>query len=1054
MRARLAFLGLILAAGVVRPLPAWAQAASGTIAGRVTDVSGSAVPGAVVTVTRAETESDRKTETGPRGDYTVPLLPAGSYRVSASRPGFRTAIREGIQLEVDEKARIDLVLEIGPIEQIVSVQGDAPIIQGGTSSLGTVIDSNYLRNLPLNGRAFLQLGLLSPGSAPPAPGSELSTQSASGLHFSGARESANSFLLDGGDNNDWFINRIVVSPSLEFIQEFKLQSSNYNAEFGRNGGAQVLIVTRSGGNRFHASAYDFFRNAVLDARNLYDPPDQPIPQFQRNQFGFFAAGPIHKDRAFFSGSYEGARVRQAITRTARVPTPAEKSGDFSGLGSPVRDPFTGQPFPGNRIPAERLDPIGLSIARLYPDPNRTDPQANLVSTPVGRLDSDQVSVRTDFKLSTRDSLFLRYSFAGDDSLEPFNEGATNLPGFGSLIVGRAQHLVISQTQVFRPTFLHEWRFGFNRLRREVLQENVGRDVAGTLGIPGLSSDPVDLGMPVVVVPGFEQLGDSAALPIVRHDNTFQIASNLTWVRDKHYWKAGLDLRRFQVNGFNHVFARGQFIFQPTFTGQSLGDLLLGLPTVTIRGLNDNPQAMRTGSYNFYLQDDWKARPNLTFNLGLRYEFNPAPVDVHDRMVIFDTTSHQLVRVGQNGVSRSGLESDRNNFAPRFGFNWSPGASFLTTIHGAYGIFYDASTLVSNSSLYFNPPYFELSLFVPSANGLLRLSDPFPEGNGIGPPPTVNSVAPNFRNSYLQHWNLTLDRQLGSNTLARIGYVGSRGVKLIRRRDLNQPPPGPGPVDARRPIPGFANITLIEPAGSSIYHSIQTSLERRFAGGIHFLGAYALSKSIDDASDFLATSGDDNYPQDNSRIFLERGFSNFDLRHRFTFTGLFTLPYGRGRPPAGGVSYLLSDWQFGLITSMQSGFPFTPKLSRDNSNTGNIGGLFGSDRPHLVGDPRLEKSTPDRFFNTDAFVIPVPYTFGNSGRNVVTGPGLVNVDVSLSRQFPLLGEKWLEFRAEFFNLFNTPPLGLPERNADQTATFGKILSAGPARQIQFALRFAF
>jgi hypothetical protein len=299
----------------------------------------------------------------------------------------------------------------------------------------------------------------------------------------------------------------------------------------------------------------------------------------------------------------------------------------------------------------------------------------------------------------------------------------------------------------------------------------------------------------------------------------------------------------------------------------------------------------------------------------------------------------------------------------------------------------------------------------------------------------------------------LDQQVGSNTLARIGYVGSRGVKLIRRRDLNQPPPGPGPVDPRRPIPGFGNITLIEPAGSSVYHSIQTSLERRFAGGIHFLGAYAFSKSIDDASDFLATSGDDNYPQDNARLFLERGFSNFDLRHRFTFTGLFMLPYGR--LPAGGVvSYLLSSWQLGLITSMQSGFPFTPKLSRDNSNTGNIGGLFGSDRPHLVGDPRLEKSTPDRFFNTDAFVIPLPYTFGNSGRNVVTGPGLVNVDVSLSRRFPLPGERWLEFRAEFFNLFNTPPLGLPERNADQTATFGKILSAGPARQIQFALRFGF
>src|SRR5262249_31999953 len=251
--------------------------------------------------------------------------------------------------------------------------------------------------------------------------------------------------------------------------------------------------------------------------------------------------------AFFSGSYEGARVRQAITRTARVPTPAQKSGDFSGLARPLIDPSTGQPFPGNKIPAGRLDPTGLAIAGFYPDPNRPDPLANLVSTPVGSLDSDQVSVRTDFKLTTRDSLFFRYSGVFDDSLEPFNEGSTNVPGFGSLIVGRAQQLVISDTQVFSPTFLHEWRFGFNRLRREVLQENIGRDITGMLGIPGLSRDPVDFGMPTVAVPGFDGLGDSTALPIIRHDNTFQIASNLTWVRDKHYWKAGLDLRRFQVN---------------------------------------------------------------------------------------------------------------------------------------------------------------------------------------------------------------------------------------------------------------------------------------------------------------------------------------------------------------------------------------------------------------------------------------------------------------------------------------------------------------------------
>ena len=525
----------------------------------------------------------------------------------------------------------------------------------------------------------------------------------------------------------------------------------------------------------------------------------------------------------------------------------------------------------------------------------------------------------------------------------------------------------------------------------------------------------------------------------------------------HAFKAGLDIHRFQVNGFNHVFARGQFIFQPSFTGYPLGDLLLGLPTVVIRGVNNNPQAMRTSSYNFFIQDDWNLRPNLSLNLGLRHEFNSPPVDRYDQMAIFDTARLRLIRVASNGFSRSGLNPDRNNFAPRFGLSWSPGKGSPLAVRAAYGIFYDANTLITNSSLYFNPPFFLLDLFVPSESRLLRLSDPFPSGAGFQPAPTLNSLAQDFRNAYAEHWHLTLERELGGNMLARLRYVGTKGNKLVRRRNLNQPPPGPGIIGARRPIPGFADVTLIESAAGSTYHSMQASLERRLAGSIHFLGAYSFSRSIDDASDFLATNGDENYPQDNSRLYLERGLSNFDLRHRFTFTTLFNLPNRIGTRRVGlspGVaSILFSNWQLGAIVWAQSGFPFTPRLSRDNSNTGNVGGLFGADRPHLVSDPCLDRQTPDRLFNTDAFRMPDRYTFGNSGRNILTGPGYANFDVSLLKRFALRGDSWMEFRAEFFNLFNTPPFGLPARDADQPGSFGKILSAGPARQIQFALRLA-
>ncbi len=1037
---------------------AGAQATSGTILGRVTDVTGLPVSGAAITVVRYETGAERRTLTADNGEFMVPLLGAGRYKVIASRQGFRTAVREGIQLEVDERARIDIGLEVGPIEQIVTVHGDAPLVHPGVSSLGTVIDDNYVRALPLNGREFLQLGLLSPGSAPPAPGSELSTQGASGLHFNGARESANNFLLDGVDNNDWFINRIVISPSVELIQEFKVQAGSYSAEFGRNGGAQVLVVTRSGGNRFHGSLYEYLRNAALDAKNFFDPAEQPIPQFQRNQLGAYLGGPIRSNRSFFASGYEGTRLSQAIARAALVPTVAEKNGDFSVLGRPVIDPFTRQPFPGNRIPQEHLDKIGSAIARLYPDPNRNDPSANFVSTPVGRSDIDQFSARTDHRLSPKDSLFVRYSFAREDTLEPFNEGVTNLPGYGSLIGGRAQNVALSHTRIFTSNLLSEFRFGYNRLRREVLQENVGNDLTGKLGIPGLSKEPIDFGMPAVVVPGFDRLADNTALPIVRHDNTFEWVESLTWIRSNHSLKAGVDIRKSQVNGFNHVFARGQFIFQPTFTGYPLADLLLGLPTVIIRGMNNNPQAMRARSYNFFLQDDWNLRPDFSLNLGLRYEFNSPPVDRYDQMAIFDATRQRVVRVGTDGFSRSGLNSDRNNFAPRLGLSWSPDKNSRIVVRAAYGLFYDANTLITNSSLYFNPPFFVLNLFVPSADGLLRLSNPFPVGRGFQPPPTVNSLANEFRNAYAQHWHLTLERGLGENTLARLGYVGSRGNKLVRRRNLNQPPPAPGNVDARRPISGFADVTLIESGANSAYHSLQASVERRFAGAVQFLGAYNFSRSIDEASDFLATNGDENYPQDSSHLSLERGLSNFDLRHRFTFTGLFDLPHGTGKQwgsaASGIASILLSNWRLGTIASIQSGFPFTPRLSLDNSNTGNVGGLFGADRPNLVGNPRLDRRTPDRFLNTDAFSLPSRYSFGNSGRNVATGPRYVNFDVSVLKRFAVQNETSLEFRAEFFNLFNTPPLGLPAREADQPATFGKIFSAGPARQVQFALRLAF
>ena len=1026
------------------PLAGAAQTAGGRIGGRVLDPAGAAVARAQVTAVHQETSLRRATESDGAGEYVFSELPVGPYLVTASQTGFEEA-RTRLRLEVGRRLRADLQLALQVSRLgVVVVPDRTPAVEPENAALGTVISRETIAALPLNSREFLQLALLAAGAAPAAPGSELSRQNNSGLHLNGAREASNNFLLDGVDNNDLFINRIVVSPPLDAVREFRLHASGYQAEYGRSGGAQVNVVTQAGGNRLHGVLYEYLRNARLDARNFFDAPDRPIPQFQRNQFGGAGGGPIRRERSFFLLGYEATRSRQGITRTARVPTAAEKSGDFSASPAPPIDPFTQQPFRNNRIPPERLDGIGRDLAQYWPDPNRGDPAQNLVSAPVGSARVDQAFGRFDQYFSSRDFLYVRYNFSHDRGLNPFNEGNTNVPGFGSFVINRGQNLAASHTHVFGGGSIAEVRFGFNRLRRDVLQQNAGNDIGGRLGIPGLSRRPVDFGFPAIVVPGYDSLSDNIALPIIRRDNTFHLLHSLTRVRGRHTWKAGGEYRGFSADGLNDVFARGQFVFRSTFTRNAVADLLLGLPSLTLRTVIDNPMALRTWALHGYAQDDWKLRPGLTLNLGARYEWNSPPVDASDRFSVFDFGRRRLVPPGQGGVPRAGFTADGNNFAPRAGVSWTPRGGSLV-LHGGYGVFYDTTILEANSGLYFNPPYFELSLFFPSAQRLLTLRDPFPAGGGVTPPPSINSVQPDFRTGYLQHWNFSAEREMGGRVVARAAYAGSKGTKLLRRRDINQPAPGAANVNARRPISGASNLVLFESAASSTYHSAQFSVERRLGAGILFSAAYTFSRSIDDASGFLATTGEDSFPQNSHDLRGERGLSNFDLRHRLVFYWSQELPLGRRR--------LARGWRWHAIGVAQSGNRLTPRLSFDNSNTGNTGGIFGSDRPDVVGDPRAGSPTPERFFNTAAFATPPQFRFGNAGRNILTGPGLANPDVAVARVLSLSETVKAELRAEWFNVANHPNFDLPRWFSDLPA-FGRIASASPPRQIQFSLRLRY
>jgi len=1033
----------LLAAAALLPVLLPAQTASGRISGKILDPAGAAVARAQVRAQQLETGLEQIRETDEAGEYAFALLRVGEYRIQAAHPGFQPAERQ-LRLELGRSLRADIELSLDIARQKLLVSDTTPLLEPHSAALGVLISRETLADLPLNEREFLQLALLAAGAHPAAPGSELSRQNNSGLHVNGAREASNNFLLDGVDNNDLFINRIVVSPPLDGVREFRLHAAGYQAEYGRSGGAQVNVITRSGSNEFHGAIYEYLRNAALDARNFFDPAKSPIPQFQRNQFGASAGGPLRRQRSFFFLGYEGTRLRQGITKTARVPEAAEKRGDFSTSGVTIRDPFTGRAFPANRIPPERLDPVGAALAAYWPDPNRNDPALNLVSSPVGALRADQAMARVDQYFSPRDTFYLRYNFAHDRSLTPFNEGNTNLPGFGSFVINRGQNLVVSDTHVSGARTAWEGRFGFNRLRREVLQQNIGNDIGGGLGIPGLSRHPRSFGFPSVVAAGYDRLSDNTALPIIRRDNTYHALGSWTQARGRHTLKAGAEYRRFSSDGINDLFARGQFQFQPTFSGHAVGDLLLGLPSFTLRAVIDNPMALRSSAWNAYAQDDWRLSPRLSLNIGLRYELNRPPTDAADRFMVFDLGAGRLAPPGAGAVPRAGFPADRNNLAPRFGLSWSPDAEGKQVIHSSYGVFYDTTILEANSGLYFNPPYFELNLFFPSAQRLLTLRDPFPAGAGFTPAPSINSVQPDFRSSYVQHWKLSAEREIPGRLVARAAYAGSKGTKLLRRRDINQPPPGAGAVNGRRPRPLFAHIAQFESAASSSFHSGQLSLERRFRPGAAFSAAYTYSKSIDDASEFLATTGDDSFPQNSHNARGERGLSNFDLRHRLVFYLSCDLP---------GKRRLARGWRFHTIGVAQSGPPFTPNLSFDNSNTGNAGGIFGADRPDVAGDPRLTHSSPERFFNTAAFAAPGRFRFGNSGRNTLSGPSLLVLDAALVRSWTWRESARIDLRTEVFNLLNHPNFNLPRRAFD-LPTFGRITSAGASRQIQFSLRLGY
>ena len=1069
-------LGIFLALFVI-PVsqPMRAQVTTGSILGYVYDPSGAPVSHASVTVADARHSGVRTTTTNSVGAYVVSGLIPSIYRVSAAAVNFAEITEPEVALTVDTQKRIDFHLPIAGEKSSIEVTATVQAIQMESGELGTVLNQTRIDALPLNRRDFLQLALLTAGVMPPVEGSELSTRGSFSMHVNGGREEYNNFLLDGVDNNDPYVNRYDVEPPVDSIQEFKVATSSYSAEYGRSAAGQVNVVTRQGTNEFHGSLYEYLRNSVLDARNFFDGTNKPT--LIRNQFGFALGGPIIHGKTYFFAATDFLRGKQGLSRYASVPTVTERQGDLSGLcqtgftnglcnpappGSSLSavqifDPLTQQPFRGNQIPFASITPLVQNVLNMYPQPNVTSGPGNYLGHPMQTDNNSQGSYRVDHRLTPWDELNFRYSFGIVDSFEPFPEGSNNLNGYGDYVKDHLQNATVQYRRIVSSHFINSVLLGFNRFSRDLLPQNYKVDVGKLWGINWLSVPPQQFGYPGLNVNGFSSAGDNFALPILRHTNTYQIADNVSWERGSHLFHLGGEVRELQLNGQLDLLTRGSLNFTGALSGSGISDLLLGYPTFTIQAVADNPLTLRSQAYNLYFQDDWRIRPGLTLNLGLRYEYEAPAYDPTHRMSTLDLKTGKIVALGQNGISRSGIQSDFSNLAPRLGLAWSPTPSLV--VRAGYGMFYDSGMFIVNSAQYFNPPEFNLFVYFPSASGLITVNDPFPSNGGFTPPPSLNMLDPNMRTPYMQQWNLTVEKSFNSVGTLSLSYVGSKGTKLVREFDLNQPPPAAGDLQSRRQYPAYGNIFFVQSGANSSFHSLQATLNRPLGSYLNLWLAYTYSHSLDNASAFQSTVADPNFPQNSHNLNAEWGSSSFDIRQRLVAAAVIELPRG---------NRWTRNTQFQQILTVQSGQPFTPVLTFDNSNTGNTGGSSGTDRPNIVGDANagscpnptggsaIPVGTPNCWFNTSAFAIAPPYTFGNAGRNILRGSGFASFDLALQRRFNLWEGTRLTFQVQAFNLFNRSNFDLPQPAVSfgPGSLFGRILSAKPARQLQMALRFSF
>jgi len=1075
-RRGLLIAGLLVSAILlsIMVVPSVQAAPAGTILGTVRDASGAVVPGATVSALHIETNLSRSAATDSNGDYVIALLPIGSYKVTATLKGFNQAVMPNVTLQVDQKARIDFKLEVGEIATQVTVRETTPLVETESSSAGQVIDNKRIVDLPLNGRDFTQLAALTPGVLTSQTTGNVGEQTGfTTVQVGGGGTNKTEFLLDGITNQEQLFDGVQFRPSVDTIQEFRVLENSFSAEYGR-GSAIINATTKAGANEYHGSLFEFLRNDKLDARNFFALSKAPNKQ---NQFGGAVGGPVQlprfngKNSTFFFFGFEGLRIRRGLTRNTLVPGQAFRSGDFSALSATIKDPLTGQPFPGNRIPDNRISNTSKFLLGFVPLPNNSTGTLQYAASSVN--DYDQYSIRVDRRIG-KGNFFARYSINDQSRVSP-----GNLPTNGTVFQDtRTQNAAVSYTYVFTPALLNEARLGYGRLYNANSPQGLGNNVTVQAGIKGFDQTSINFpGFPNISVTGFGTLINGLAFaPIVNPTNTWHITDNLTLIRGRHNTRIGADVRRFHLSSTNAAFSRGSFNYSGVYSGNGFADFLLGYPNSGVRDFPRNHFGLTDNEYHFYVQDDFKITPKLTLFLGLRYEFNLPPradqaqagrFDPSLGKVVVSTlpngqinlTTQQvasivypvfrdvIVTAQQAGQPNDLQEIDHKQFAPRVGFAYRPFNNNRTVVRAGYGIFYvlqRANPSVSTPII--NLPFIldeskNNSTPVPTLTTVNFFDAPFGFGTGY-----LNTFDTKLRSPYQQEWNLAVQHELLPDFALDVAYVGSKGTRLERTLPFNFVAPGTGDIQSRRPFPRFSSGGYYQNSGSSIYHSMQVKLEKRFSSGVSMLTAYTWSKLIDDVSSSFA---DPRNPG------LDRALSSLDTTQRLVTSFYYELPFGKGKRFGDGLSSLVNKfaggWRLDGIVQYQSGFPFTPTLG--SPDPAGVGFEYAR-RPNRIGSGKLDAPTIDRYFDLSAFTVPASGTIGNSGRNILRGPGIKNWDLAILKNTRITERVSHEFRLELFNAWNTPQFRNPSTTVDPGSNGGRILAARDPRIIQAAMKLYF